>query len=378
MKTMRRPGRRTVIIAAVGLLVGLVALAAVVGVVRSGDLGGDGAADGGGAMPSASEGLALQDAETTKSLEGTQTGSDAERTAEAAGDESGGTTVSVPPVTLPGQNLVRTGQLALVVGRDTLESTVARIITITRGYEGYVVSSAVGGSGGPETVQSGESEYSPDVAIEPEPPRGDGEPYAHLIVRVPAQRFDEAIVRFQKLGKVVELTTSADDVSGQLVDLRARLRHYRAVEQRLLTFLDKADTVEAALAVQDRIDQTQMMVEELEAQLKRIDETVAYSTLSISLTEKERPTVVVAETGGGFGATITESLRLLGAGFRAIGIALTAALPFLAVIGVVGGGVYWVARRVRRRRDARSGPSGPGLPPAGSGRPTAAEGGPTG
>ena len=48
-----------------------------------------------------------------------------------------------------------------------------------------------------------------------------------------------------------------------MVDVQARLTHYRAVLQRLLTFLDKATTVGSALAVQDRIDQTQLTVEQL-------------------------------------------------------------------------------------------------------------------
>ena len=256
MKTMRRPKRRTVIIAATGLLVGLVALAAVVGVVRSdGFGGGGGTADGGAAMLPALEEPGLDGAEDTKSLGEPLADADAERTAETAGGDSGGTTVTLPPVTVPGQHLVRSGQLAVVVGRDTLDDAVSpghhdhadlrRVRGVQHGRRDRtaagrttgavsLASGHVHGAPGPRTATATRTRTSRCAS----PPSGS------------TRRSSDC----QKLGRVRELSTSTDDVTAQIVDLRARLRHYRAVEERLLSFLDKADTVAAALAVQDRID----------------------------------------------------------------------------------------------------------------------------
>ena len=62
------------------------------------------------------------------------------------------------------------------------------------------------------------------------------------------------------------MTTSSEDVTSQYVDRQARLRHYRAVERRLVGFLQETTTVNQMLAVQDRIDQVQLTIEELSAQ----------------------------------------------------------------------------------------------------------------
>ena len=53
-------------------------------------------------------------------------------------------------------------------------------------------------------------------------------------------------------------STSSEDVTSQYVDLQARLRHYRAVERRLVRFLAATGTIPQMLAVQDRIDRTQL------------------------------------------------------------------------------------------------------------------------
>ena len=100
-------------------------------------------------------------------------------------------------------------------------------------------------------------------------------------MRVPEQFFETAIKRFSKLGDVQSVSTSSEDVTSQYVDLQARLRHYRAVERRLVGFLQETTTVNQMLAVQDRIDQVQLTIEELTAQLKSLRETTTYGTLSV-------------------------------------------------------------------------------------------------
>ncbi len=186
-----------------------------------------------------------------------------------------------------------------------------------------------------------------------------------MTIRIPAERFDQAIARFEQFGKVQIVTTSTEDVTGQVVDVQARLAHYRAVLQRLLTFLDKATTVGSALAVQDRIDQTQLTVEQLSAEQKQLNETIAFSTLSLSLTEKPAEQHHAAQ-GAGFWRTIRHSGWLIGQGAVAIVLGLSAALPFLVLIAVIAAVAYYLARLLRRRRQGQAGAPGP--PAAGARR----------
>jgi hypothetical protein len=268
---------------------------------------------------------------------------------------------AVPPATTPSAHyLLRTGDLSLLVARGELLPTVDRIRGMTAAMGGYVMSSTVGSNAG------GPVEPMPldDVAVSS--PEGGGgstspaltDPYASLVVRVPEELFETAIRRFSRLGDVQSVSTSSEDVTSQYVDLRARLRHYRAVERRLVGFLQETTTVNQMLAVQDRIDQVQLTIEELSAQLKSLRETTTYGTLSVFVSEKDA-TPAAIHASNTFGGTFWNSVDLLGHGARVTALVLTALLPFIVVFGAVGVVVWLVARRLRRGRRQAAQPSLP-------------------
>jgi hypothetical protein len=267
---------------------------------------------------------------------------------------------AVPPASAPSAHyLLRTGDLALLVARGDLLPTVDRIKGMTVAMGGYVMSSAVGSQAG------GPIEPMPldDVAVS-SPEGGEGsvsatytDPYASLVVRVPEELFETAIKRFSKLGDVQSVSTSSEDVTSQYVDVQARLRHFRAVERRLVGFLQETTTVNQMLAVQDRIDQVQLTIEELTAQIKSLRESTSYGTLSVYVSEKDATAAIHA--GNTFGGTFWNSVELLGHGARVTALVLTALVPFIVVFGAVAV-VVWLA--VRRLRKARRQAAQPTLP----------------
>ena len=277
------------------------------------------------------------------------TASKASSGASAAGQD---VAAAVPPASSPSSHyLLRTGDLSLLVARGTLLSTVDRITSMTTGMGGYVTSSAVGSqqttvTGAPEpmplddTSGGGASVQSEVLAT--------SDPYATLTVRVPERSFDEAVKRFAKLGAVQSVSTSSEDVTSQYVDLQARLRHFRAVERRLVGFLADTANVSQMLAVQDRIDRVQLTIEELTAQLKSLSETTTYGTMSIYVREKGAAHPGATHTSGTFGGTFWNSVKLLGRGARVTGLVLTAMLPFVVAFGAIALAVWYGVRRLRR------------------------------
>ena len=269
---------------------------------------------------------------------------------------------AIPPASAPSSHyLVRTGDLSLLVARGTLFATVDRIKSMTTAVNGYVMSSAVGS----QDTSTGTSEPMPldttvssDGAMKSSVPAAQGNPYASLVVRVPEQFFDAAIKRFSKLGDVQSVTTSSEDVTSQFVDLQARLTHYRAVERRLVAFLSQTTTVSQMLAVQDRIDKVQLTIEELTAQLKSMQETTTYGTLSVYVSEKDH-TPVAIHASSTFGGTLRNSIDLLGRGARVTALVVTAMLPWLVLFGAIGAVAWYVVRRVRRSRRQAAQPSAP-------------------
>ncbi|HTX67706.1 MAG TPA: DUF4349 domain-containing protein [Thermoleophilia bacterium] len=289
-------------------------------------------------------------------------GSDGASAKSLSGNEASGSyAAALPPASTPSAHyLVRTGDMSLLVARGTLLASVDRIKAMTAAMNGYVMSSSVGtqSGGAPEPmpldtpVSSDGSRQGSGAVAAPDASTTQtlgSNPYASLVVRVPEQLFDTAIKRFSKLGTVQTASTSSEDVTSQYVDLQARLKHYRAVERRLVGFLQQTRTINQMLAVQDRIDKVQLTIEELSAEIKSLSETTTYGTLSVYVTEKDRPATTVRSSNS-FGGTLGNSIELLGRGIRFSGLVLTALAPFILVFGGIGALVWYVVRRVRRNR----------------------------
>ncbi len=228
---------------------------------------------------------------------------------------------ALPPLD-PTRFLVQTGEMTLYVAKGEVPSAAGKVTVLTDALRGYVLQSY---------VMSGLDGQKPSATI---------------TVRVPAQNFQEAIRRMGQLGEVKALQTGAEDVTGKYVDLNARLAHYRAVERRLLTFLANATSINQALAIQQRIDSTQLTVEELAGQVKAMREQITYGTLSVSITEKPGKTVPPTTKHQTFLAAFVHSVTLLGSAARALFVALGAAIPFLALIAVLGWLGWMAARRL--------------------------------
>jgi Domain of unknown function (DUF4349) len=229
----------------------------------------------------------------------------------------------------PTRFLVQTGDMTLYVAKGQVPSVAGRITALADALRGYVLQSY---------VMSGVDGQKPSATI---------------TMRVPAQNYQEAIRRIAQMGQVKALQTGAEDVTGQYVDIRARLAHYRAVERRLLTFLAKATSINQALAIQQRIDQTQLTVEELTAQVKAMREQITYGTLTVSVTEKPGKPVAASEKQQTFLAAFVHSAKLLSRAARALFVALGATIPFLVLIAVLGWLGWMAARRLGLLRPHR-------------------------
>jgi len=357
---MRRRSRLAILISVAA--VGLVGLFALVGVVT--DERGGSAGSSATSGHSASSGPALR-AAANEAVPQPATAPASRSTADGlsagATDAGGSLAADVPPASAPSEHyLVRNGDLWLTVARDSLLATVDRITAMTQAMGGYVVSSAMGSG---QSVLPGPIEPQPLDSSTAQPTSSapqtvDGTPYATMTVRVPETSFDAAVRRFAALGHVESVSTSSEDVTSQYVDLRARLRHYQTVERRLVRFLAQTGTISQMLAVQDRIDQTQLTIEQLSAELKSLRETTSYGTLTVSLSEQGRHHVV-ATSSSGFTGRFLHSLAVIGRGARMTGLWLAGALPFFLLFGALAAAAWYVARRLRRGRRQ---PAQPSLP----------------
>jgi hypothetical protein len=276
---------------------------------------------------------------------------------EAAGEDGVETVASdgAPPAAFvgDGRDLLRTADIGIVIAGHDVTAAADRVVLITRSLAGYVVSSWTGTRDDPVIAYPEEG----DVPVESGVQAREGIETATVTLRVPARSFETALRRFSRLGDVEYRQTSTEDVTTQMVDLEARLRHARAVERRLLRFLEATSTIREMLAVQDRLDQVQLEIEQLTAQLASLREVVDFSTITVTLRAQGDTAPVIGETGGVWD-NFVDAWRLIGRGARLFVLAAAAALPFVIVIGTLGLAVWYGRRRFGRRPADRAGAEG--------------------
>ncbi|MGH3010931.1 MAG: DUF4349 domain-containing protein, partial [Gaiellaceae bacterium] len=133
-----------------------------------------------------------------------------------------------------------------------------------------------------------------------------------LVVRVPERAYARVLEQLSGLGVVEAREEAGQDVSQELVDLEARIRHLEAVETRLLGFLEEADTVAAALTVQSELNRVQLELERARGRLAYLDDQVSFATISLEV--RERQVAAVGGDGGGPWG-IVDAWRAAGTGF---------------------------------------------------------------
>jgi hypothetical protein len=114
-----------------------------------------------------------------------------------------------------------------------------------------------------------------------------------VTIRVPAAKYDSAVERVAALGQVIDRQLQALDVTEEYVDLEARLNNARNVRKRLEALLEKAQTVEATLAVEKELNRVGEEIERLEAKLELLRHRVAYSTITAQFERVARQTELI-------------------------------------------------------------------------------------
>jgi hypothetical protein len=110
-----------------------------------------------------------------------------------------------------------------------------------------------------------------------------------ITLRIPAARFEQALCRLAKLGKVERREVAGRDVTAQYVDLTLRLRNAQRMHKRYLELLAKAANVTETLKVQTEIERVTNTIESLKGQVNLIESQVSLSTISVTLEEPTRP-----------------------------------------------------------------------------------------
>jgi len=231
--------------------------------------------------------------------------------------------------------IIRNGNVSMQV--DDTRKTRDEIESIVRQYEqegAFVVSSSEYGS------------YNENL------------PYINMSIRIPAERFDVVVEQLEAMaakGTIPNISSYGQDVTEEYIDIQAQVERLEESRDRLLELMQNAETTEALLEAEQQLTMREAELNSLNARLKYLGESARLSRIDIDLQPyilsqpidtRWRPAETLREA-------VDKLLRNLQNVADFVIIFAIAALPILAIIGLVIYGVVRLVMALVRRNKAR-------------------------
>ena len=179
---------------------------------------------------------------------------------------------------------------------------------------------------------------------------------ASLTCRVPADKLDSMLEGLKVLGRLRDVTISAEDITEEYFDMDVRIRNRKLLEARLVELLGRpSNNLSDLLNAERELARVRTELDQLEGRQRLWDNQVAFSTLTINI---EGPRPVVAAGEGGIWGALRNAVKDAGENFVWFVASVIAALGWLVPLAVALVGGLWLLRRlwrvVRSRRPAKS------------------------
>ena len=217
--------------------------------------------------------------------------------------------------------IIRDGTMSIQVAKDDFSEGFATVTRIAQNNGGFVISSQTR-----------------------------GQRAGTLTLRIPAKRFDDAMLSLREIGTVQAQSITGKDVTAQFIDLQARLRISKARLEVLLGLQSQATTIGEVLTVQRQLDNVQLQIEQIQGNLNFIDDQVAEATIRVDLHEQNvapRPKLTDVENPS-LGTAWDRAVQ----GFLNVISAVVIGLGYLIPIGILALAGLLVTLALRRRRAA--------------------------
>jgi len=155
--------------------------------------------------------------------------------------------------------MIRTGQAFIEV--EQLDPAVLKVRQLAVQVGGFVANSSI--VGGRDQIRQ-----------------------ATFEIKIPAPKYDEAVASLSRIGKVETVSSSAQDVGEEFMDVTARVTNARRLEERLLSLLtNRTGKLDEVLRVERELARVREEIERYEGRLRYLSARVAMSTLTITIHE---------------------------------------------------------------------------------------------
>ena len=176
---------------------------------------------------------------------------------------------------------------------------------------------------------------------------------ASITARIPASRYDAFLESACSLGAVTFRSESSQDVTMNYVDTESHIRALETEYETLLEILEKAESLEDVIVLQNRISELNYQMDSYKSQLRKYDDLISYCTVYIHVNEVWRETAPEGKTltfGERIGIGLKENLYDIGEGFEDFCVWFVTNLPYLLIWAVVIAAFVLILLAVIRNR----------------------------
>lgn len=179
--------------------------------------------------------------------------------------------------------------------------------------------------------------------------------YATLVIRVPVDRLDDLVNTLGELSNVVYRSENQRDITTTYVDTESHRDALRIEQERLLSLLEKAESLTDVLEIESRLTDVRYELESIESQLCLYDNQVDYATVTLYI---EEVSVLTDTQEKGFwqkiGDGFLNSLKRVWSGAKSVFSYTIIALPYLLVLAVFATLALIIVRLCVKKRRART------------------------
>lgn len=166
-----------------------------------------------------------------------------------------------------------------------------------------------------------------------------------MTVRIPTKDFDNFMNDMDGAGKVTSRSQNVENISRKYSDNSIEIESLEKQQERLLEMMDKAETVEEMIMIEERLSDVQTRLNQKKSYKSSMDTDVEYSTIYLNVNEVQEYTPV-QDPGiniGGFGKRVMETLEYSGKFFvyvlQGLILFLIRIAPFAIVLALIMFGI---------------------------------------
>lgn len=182
--------------------------------------------------------------------------------------------------------------------------------------------------------------------------------WVSLVLRVPADQYQDFLSQAGQTGNLISLRQEQENVTAEYVDIEARLNSLETQRTRLQELLAQAQQLEDLLQIQQQLSDTEYQIESYTAQMRALQNQIAYCTVTVDLREVENLTLTQPSFGQRIGEAFRDGWVNFGRQLQELAVALVYGMPGILLLVIVAVPVVILLRRAARKK----GPAAPRTP----------------